>query len=247
MTLLLIAALFLPLFPLSVVFNAALMKLPNPATRCALLLLWPQLGVALLQIAAHAVPPYVAPWALLTSGLYALRLLTVRDMGRWAGFLATSGLALTWALAAAGADIADLHLFAFWFSLPPALIMLLTHPLTRRFGAAYAGLQGGLIGSLPRLSGVLAVTVLAAVATPPFPGFFALLHVLHALDWAGAVGALAIWLIWGWAATKLLQGFIFGAARMAPSADIGRASTLALTGVLGIFAAAGLYLTGGGL
>src|SRR5512143_867032 len=247
MTLLLIASLFLPLFPLSIVLNGALTKLQNPAARSALLLLWPQLGVGLLQIAAHAVPAYFVPWALLTSGLYALRLLTVRDMARWAGFLATSGLALTWALAADDADIADLHLFAFWFSLPPALITLLTHPLTRRFGAAYAGLQGGLIGSLPRLSVVLALTVLTAVATPPFPGFFALLRVLHALDWTGALAGLATWLVWGWAATKLLQGFIFGADRTAPSADIGRTPTLAFTGVLGLFVVVGLYLTGGGL
>ncbi|WP_324779623.1 hypothetical protein [Thiobacillus sedimenti] len=247
MTLLLIASLFLPLFPLSVVLNGALTKLRHPAAASALLLVWPQLGVGLLQLAPHAVPPYVVPWALLTSGLYALRLLTVRDMGRWAGFLATSGLALTWALAAAGADLADLHLFAFWFSLPPALMALLVHPLTRRFGAAYAGLQGGGVARLPRLSGALVVTVLAAVATPPFPGFFGLLRVLHALDWAGAAAGLAIWLVWGWAATKLLQGFLFGAGRNAPGADIGRAPTLAFAGMLGAFIAAGLYLTGGGL
>ncbi|MDA8129462.1 MAG: hypothetical protein M0Z73_12290 [Betaproteobacteria bacterium] len=247
MTLLLIASLFLPLFPLSAVFNAALTRTQNPAVRYVLLLVWPQLGVALLQLAAHDVPPYFVPWALMTSGLYALRLLTVRDMGRWAGFLATSGLALAWALAASGADIADLHLFAFWFSLPSAVMALLAHALDRRFGAAYAGLHGGLIGPLPRLSGVLAVTALAAVATPPFPGFFGLLRVLHALDWTGAVAGLAIWLVWGWAATKLLQGFIFGVDRPAPGADIGRASTLAFTGVFGLFVAAGLYLTGGGL
>jgi NADH:ubiquinone oxidoreductase subunit 4 (subunit M) len=246
MTVLLIASLFLPLFPLSVVLNGAVAKLDNPAARCALLLLWPQLGVALLQI-AHAVPPYFVPWALLTSALYALRALTVRDLGRWAGFLATSGLALTWALAADGATGAALHLFAFWFSLPSALMALLVQPLSRRFGSAYAGLPGGLLGPLPRLSGVLAVTVLAAVATPPFPGFFGLLHVLHTLDWAGAVAVLAIWLVWGWAATKLLQGFIFGAERAASATDIGRASTLAYTGVVGLFVAAGLYLTGGGL
>ncbi len=247
MTLLLIAALFLPLFPLSFVFNGALAQLRHPAARSALLLLWPQIGVGLLQFAPQPVPQYFVPWALLTAGVYALRLLTVRDMGRWAGFVATSGLALAWALASGGPDIADLHLFAFWFSVPPALMALLAAPLTRRFGAAYAGLQGGLMGCLPRMSGVLAVTVLAAVATPPFPGFFALLRLLRALDWAGAVGGLAIWLVWGWAGTKLLQGFIFGADHAHSVRDIGRASTLAYTGVLGAFVAAGLYLTGGGL
>ena len=247
MTLLLIAALFLPLFPLSIVLNGALAQLRKPVAHCVLLLVWPQLGVALLTLASHAVPPYVVPWALLTAGFYALRLLTVRDMGQWAGVLATSALALTWALAAGGADRAELHAFAFWFSLPAALVALLAHPLARRFGAAYAGLQGGLIGSQPRLSGALTLTVLAAVATPPFPGFFALLNLLQKLDLSGAVGVLAIWLVWGWAATKLLQGFIFGAERAVSSGDIGRISSLAYTGVLGVFVIAGLYLTGGGL
>ncbi|MHB8840061.1 MAG: hypothetical protein ACYC7F_14050 [Gemmatimonadaceae bacterium] len=247
MTLLLIAALFLPLFPLSVVLNGALAQLREPVARCVLLLAWPQIGVLLLPLASHAVPHYVVPWALLTAGFYALRLLTVRDMGQWAGFLATSALALTWALAAGGADRAELHAFAFWFSLPSALVALLARPLARRFGAAYAGLQGGLIGSLPRLSGVLALTVLAAVATPPFPGFFALLNLLHRLDWSGALGVLAIWLVWGWAATKLLQGFIFGAGRAVPSGDIGRTPSLVYAGVLGAFVIVGLYLTGGGL
>lgn len=247
MTILLIAALFLPLFPLSVVLNGALARLREPVARCALLLAWPQFGVALLQLAPQAVPQAFVPWALATAGFYALRLLTVRDMGQWAGFLATSALALTWALAAGGAGRAELHAFAFWFGLPAALVALLARPLAHRFGAAYAGLQGGLIGNLPRLSGMLALTVLAAVATPPFPGFFALLNLLHVLDWSGALGVLAIWLVWGWAATRLLQGFIFGAGRAAPLGDIGRASTLLYTGVLGAFAIAGLTLTGGGL
>jgi len=247
MTTLLIVALFLPLFPLSVVLNGVLAKLRGPIARCALLLVWPQLGVMLLQIAPDGVPPYFVPWALATSGLYALRLLTVRDMGQWAGFLASSAFGLTWALAAGGADSADLHLFAFWFGLPPALVALLAWPLARRFGAAYAGLQGGQIGGLPRLSGLLAVTVLAAVATPPFPGFFALLRLLHMLDWAGALGVVTIWLIWGWAAMKLLQGFTIGADRTASLADIGRTTTLAFSGLLAMFVAAGLILIGGGL
>lgn len=247
MTTLAIVALFLPLFPLSVVLNGALAQLRVPIARCVLLLVWPQLGLALLQLAPQAVPQYMVPWALATSGFYALRLLTVRDMGKWAGFLATSAFALTWVLAATGTEPAALARFAFWFSLPSALMALLTHPLTLRFGAAYAGLQGGLVGSMPRLSGVLALTVLAAVATPPFPGFFALLHLLYALDWSGALAVLVIWLVWGWAATRLLQGFIFGAERAVSLGDIGQAPALAYAGALGGFVVAGLLLAGGSL
>lgn len=246
MTLLLAAALFLPLFPLSIVLNAALTRLRHPLTRCVLLLAWPQIGVLMLQLAPQPIPAAFTYWALLTSALYALRLLTVRDLGLWAGFFASSSLALTWGLAARS-DITELHLFAFWFSLPAALLALLAGPLARRLGAAYAGLHGGLARRLPRLVAVLVVIVLAAVATPPFPGFFALLGLLHTLAGPAALAVLAIWLVWGWAATQLLQGFVFGAERPGPVADIGRASALAYFGALGVFAAAGLYLTGGGL
>lgn len=245
MTMLAIVALFLPLFPASLVLNAVLARLHDPLARCALLLVWPQLGVALLQFAPQAVPDALLPWALATSAFYALRLLTVRDLGRWAGFLATSAFALTWVLV--GTDAVALHAFVLWFSVPAALVALLAHPLNQRFGAAYAGLPGGLAGTLPRLSGVLALGALAAVGTPPFPGFFALLHVLRALDGWGALGALAIWLVWGWAAARLLQGFIFGPECEASPADIGRASMLVVAGALGGFAVVGIALTGGGL
>jgi hypothetical protein len=245
MTTLAIVALFLPLFPASVVLNAALAALRDPLARCVLLLLWPQIGVALLQLAPQTPPHYVLPWALATSGFYALRLLTARDLGQWAGFLATSAFALTWVRAGEGPAV--LHASALWFSLPAALTALLARPLSRRFGAAYCGLQGGLSGSLPRLSGVLVLTVLAAVGTPPFPGFFALLQVLHALQWSGALGVLLIWLMWGWAATRLLQGFVFGTEPRLSPADIGQLPMLAFAGVLGGFVLAGVLLNGGGL
>lgn len=247
MTLLLIAGLFLPLFPLSIVLNVAVTRLRHPVARFVLLLLWPQLGVMALQAAGQDVPSAFVPWALLSAGFYALRLLTVRDLGLWASFLATSALALTWALANGGASIAELRFFAFWFSLPAALLALLTGPLSRRFGAAYAGLPGGLAGMLPRLSGVLVLAALAGVATPPFPTFFAMLGLLQRLGWSAALGTVFIWLIWGWAAIRLVQGFVVGPARQGSIDDIGRPSTLAYASLLVAFVAAGLYLTGGGL
>jgi len=250
-TLLLIAAVFLPLFPLSMVLNAALGRVRHPAARGALLLLWPQVGVSLLHAAGQGIPEWLVAWAFASSAFYALRLLTVRDLGRWAGFLATSALALGWGLAAGGAGVWELRSFAFWFSLPVALLALLAGPLASRFGAAYAGLYGGLALRLPRLSGVLALMVLAAIATPPFPGFFLLLGLLSQLEWTATPAVLAVWLIWGWAATKLLQGFVSDSgpvsAHHAAAADLGRASAWLYAGALGAFAVAGLYLTGGGL
>lgn len=249
MTLLLIAALFLPLFPLSIVLNAVLTRVRHPAARAALLLAWPQIGVSLLLAAGQEIPQWLVAWALASSGFYALRLLTVRDLTLWAGFLASSALALTWGLVGAGA--LELRLFALWFSLPAALLALLGGPLASRFGAAYAGLHGGLAQLLPRLSGVLVAVVLSAIATPPFPGFFLMLELLSGLAWTAMPAVLAIWLAWGWAATKLLQGFVFGpssrGASHAAASDLGQASAWAYSAALAVFAITGLYLSGGGL
>lgn len=242
-----VALLFLPLFPFSMLLNLIHARLRWPVARFVLFIAWPQIGVAILNLADSDIPAFVVPWALATSALYALRMLTVRDLGLWAGFLATSVLPLTWALAQSGAPADNLYLFAFWFSLPAALLVLLTRPLIERFGAAYAGLPGGLSATLPRLSAVLVVTLLAAIATPPFPGFFAMLDLLPRISASADVAILLIWLVWGWAATRLLQGFVVGAAQPALIDDIGRQSTWAYMGVLCALVIAGLYLTGGGL
>lgn len=245
MTLLLAAALFLPLFPFSILLNWLLARLVNPVARFTLLLLWPQIGIAVLSLASQRISNGMVVWALLSSVLYALRMLTVRDLGIWAGFLASSALALIWGLAVHG-SVLEMQIFAFAFSLPAALLALLTWPLTERFGAAFAGLYGGLASRLPRLSGVLAFAVLAAVSTPPAPGFFAMLDLLNKLGWPIAPAVLVIWLLWSWAATKLLQGFITGANGVEEAVmDIGRTTTTLYMVLISAFVATGLFLTGG--
>ncbi|MHB1950911.1 MAG: hypothetical protein ACYCQK_05490 [Acidiferrobacteraceae bacterium] len=239
------AALFLPLFPLSVVFNAVLRRLRHPLARVALILLWPQIGVAMLHLGGISAPQAFLPWALGSAGLYALRLLTVSDLGTYAGFLASSSLALTWSLASGGATLADIGLFVFWFSLPAALLAGFTGPLTRRFGAAYARLCPGLGQSMPRLSVVFSLVVMSAIATPPSPAFFALWTLLRGLDAAGVATVLGVWLIWGWGAARLLQGFVFGAPREGGVSDIGRGAASALWVVLVAFTISGIYLAGG--
>lgn len=242
-----IVALFLPLFPLSMVQNLLLARLRAPLVRATLLLLWPQLGVSLLQMLQPEIPSFVVIWALLSAALYAWRLLTVRDLGLWASLLASSALALTWGLIAQGADEIALRLFVFWFSLPAALLVALTRPLAQRLGAAYAGLFAGLMEKQPRLAVVLTAVVLSAIGTPPFPGFFALLDLLRGLDSAAALGVLGVWLLWGWAATRILHGFLASSGREIAAADLGRGSALTYTATLAVFAAIGLLFTGGGL
>ena len=242
-----LVALFLPLFPLSGVQNLLLARLRAPFARAALLLAWPQIGVTLLHVLQPQLPAFIVAWAVFSAAFYALRLLTVRDLGLWAGLLVSSALALTWGLAARGADVTELRLFVLWFSLPAALLVLLTRPLARRLGAAYAGLFAGIGERQPRLALVLTTVVLSAIATPPFPGFFVLLHLFRGLGSAAVLGVLGVWLIWGWAATRLLQGFVAGSGREIAGADLGRIGMVTYMTALAIFAATGLRFMGGGL
>lgn len=242
-----LAAFFLPLFPMSVVLTGIVTRARQPIVRALLMLVWPQIGVALLYFTQATVPQALVPWGIASAAFYALRLLTVRELDRWSVFCAVSALGLIWGLAAAGVSPLDLALFALWFSLPAALLTLLSGPLVRRFGAAYAGLCAGWGGSLPFLSALLIITALAAIATPPFPGFFGMLSLLHRLNLAGMVAVLLIWLVWGWAAARLLQGFVFGTRPAEQLMDIKHLPTAAYAVLLGSFTLAGLYLAQGGL
>ncbi len=238
------AGFFLPLFPLSMVFNMLMKNLHGSWIRCGLLLLWPHVGVALASAAHVKVPESVVAWALLTSFLYALRLLTIRDLGLWSAFLTTSSSALAWVLMANGANESTVHLFLFWTTFPAGVLILLDGPLSQRFGSSYAGLRGGLATSLPRLFLMLVTTILAAIATPPFPGFFALLGLLRESGgWPVMTLLTLVWLIWNWAAARMIQGFVVGTPSHQVFDDMERTPTLAHGGALGLFAASGLYMT----
>ncbi|MBT9568183.1 MAG: hypothetical protein IV085_07775 [Thiobacillus sp.] len=245
MVVLLIASLLLPLFPFSIPFNLLLTWLTRPGLRFAVVLIAPQLGVLALNAMTTPTPAWLPAWALASAAFYAIRLLSVRDLGMWAGFLATSALALVWLFAASGAAPVELHLVALGLSLPAALLMLLAGTLTRRFGAAYGGLHGGLARCLPRWSRLLVLVVLAAIATPVFPGFFILLSLVFDAGWRAALVVLFVWLIWSWAGTRLLQGFVFDACREVEIRDLRPAAVAAYSGVLLVFVLAGLIVTGG--
>ena len=72
-----------------------------------------------------------------------------------------------------------------------------------------------------------------------------MLGLLNRLDWKIAPIVLFIWLLWGWAATKLMQGFISGEGGVEAVTDINVTTTVLYTGLMGIFVVAGLFLTGG--
>jgi hypothetical protein len=59
------------------------------------------------------------------------------------------------------------------------------------------------------------------------------------------MAVLAIWLMWGWSATRLLQGFLTGEPRQEGGGDLAQGSTVIWSALLVILAGAGLYLAGG--
>jgi hypothetical protein len=239
-----IAGFFLPLFPLSMVFNALLARVRQPVLRAILLLVWPQVGLALLATANQAVPAWSVSWALFTAALYGLRALVLREVGLWIGFLATSAWAVLWIPALGGTSTPLVQLYALGFSAPFMLLALLTAGLEQRFGAAYTGLYGGLAQNLPRFSGVLVMVILATIATPLFPAFFAMLASILVAKPGAAVALLGIWLLWSWAGARLLQGLVVGPTNPQDSPDLSLVATWLYALVLVALVVGGVYLIG---
>ncbi|MFA9462438.1 hypothetical protein [Thiohalorhabdus methylotrophus] len=247
----LLAALFLPLFPFSAAFNALYGRAGNTALRAALLLAWPQIGIALIRTADGPPPDWLLPLALATSALYAFRALALRELGQWTAYLATSLWALLWLAGPGEPAVGSAHLHALGMSAPLALVALLTGGLEQRFGAAYTGLYGGLAQTLPRLSGVLVGAMLASVALPLFPAFFTMLALLltstPAMP-AASFALLGIWLLWSWAGARMIQGLVVGPVNPDMpeyrAADLGSGSAWAYAAALMALTIGGLFLIG---
>ncbi|MBN4078600.1 hypothetical protein JYT96_01180 [Gammaproteobacteria bacterium AH-315-C21] len=249
--LLLLAGLFLPLFPLSMVFNEVFQRIRVASLRVALLVIWPQIGVALVLAAGIDIPAWVGFWALFTALLYGFRALALREVGLWTGFIATSAWAVLWLVMGSTvegqAEWFQQASYALALSAPLALLALLGGELEKRFGAAYTGLYGGLALSQPRLSGVLVFVVLAIVATPFSPGFSVMMAAiiessLH--SFFVAVTVAMIWLLWSWAGARLLQGIIVGPAQEKAKADLSINSTWVYVLILILLVVSGIYSIG---
>jgi len=243
---LLLAGLFLPLFPLSMVFNALFNRVEHVVLRCVLLIGWPHIGLAIINSTETSVPTWIIAWALITSLLYALRMLALRGVGQWNSFLATSMWTMLW-ITNTDIDQNMQHLYAFGITAPLVLLALLSAGLEKRFGAAYTNLYGGLAQSIPRFAGVLVVVILAAVATPLFPGFFIMLKLI--MDTSEAIpiatfALLGIWLLWSWAGVRLLQGLIVGPASKGEADDLSLMSCWSYVIVLVALMLSGIYLSG---
>lgn len=243
----LLAGIFLPLFPLSMVFNAVLDKITHPRLRLLLFLFWPLIGLFIVLGRDIVMPDWLMLLALSSSSLYALRLLTVREVNQWSGFLATSLWGLLWLPVMQGAPPGLLYAYAISMSVPLMLLVLLSAGLEQRYGAAYIGLYGGLARSIPRFAGVLVTVVVAAIATPLFPTFFIMLDMvvktISATPLAAAV-LMLIWLFWSWAGARLIHGLIVGRASTVKIADMDITAIGLYSMVLLALAVGGIYLGG---
>jgi NADH:ubiquinone oxidoreductase subunit 4 (subunit M) len=242
-----IAAFFLPLFPLGMVFNALFQRVHIVWLRVALLLAWPLPGIWILQTAVPLIPDWVSYWALFSAVLYGFRAVVVKEFGVWIGFLATSTWALNWIALKFGVAFNELLLHVLAFSLPLSLLAILVAELERRYESAYAGIISGLAQAQPRLSGLLVVAMLAVIGSPLFPAFFSMLdtltHTVTALP-AIAVGVVTVWFLWSWSGIRLLQELLVGSAPQVRHADISYGITMIYGSSLLVLIIAGLYLSG---
>lgn len=241
-----IVGIFLPLFPFSMIFNAIHGRVHKPLLRILLLTLWPQIGLAIISVNSLEVTGGMLAWCLLTSMLYALRALALREVSLWTSFVGTSAWALLWVLLSYGETPHKLMLYCLGISVPLVLMTFLNAGLESRFGAAYLGLYGGLSQSIPRFTGILVLVVLAIVATPLFPTFFAMLNmILKAIPAAPSVamGVAIIWLLWSWAGARLLQGLIVGPV-MKSTSDLSQTSLYLYIAALVGLLVAGVYWSG---
>lgn len=243
----LLASIFLPLFPMSMVFNAVIEKVKHTWLRAVLFIVWPLCGVFILLNSELVMPDWLLPLALITSVLYAIRMLTLREVNQWSGFLATSLWSLIWLPVMQGSTAVLLNSYALSMSAPLVLLVLLGAGLERRYGAAYTGLYGGLARSIPRYAGVLVTVIVAAIATPLFPTFFIMFDLVVKTVSATPLAAmvlLLIWLLWSWAGARLIQGLIVGRASDVKVADMGMTTISIFSLAILALMVAGIYLSG---
>lgn len=243
----LLAGIFLPLFPMSMVFNAILDRVTHRWLRLLLFAAWPLIGLFIVLDRNLVLPDWLLALSLSTSALYALRLLTLREVNQWSGFLATSMWSLLWLPMMQQTSPVLMYGYAVSMSAPLVLLVLLSAGLEQRFGAAYMDLYGGLARTIPRFSGVLVTVVVAAIATPLFPTFFIMLEMVVKTISTTPLAAtvlLLIWLFWSWAGARLIQGLIVGRASTDKVTDMQVTTTGLYSMVLLALVVGGVYLSG---
>ena len=244
----LLAAIFLPLFPLSILFNVLFARTGSNWLRILLITVWPVTGVYIIVLLGENPPQWIVVWAALTALLYAFRSLVMRELNRWTAYMATSSWALLWLVFLPQSESSAQWLIATALVTPLIFMVWLTGRFEKRFGGVYTGLINGLAINTPRMATLLVFVVLAVIATPLFPGFFALLGMVNKLLPViplVAIGVLMVWFLWTWSGIRILQGLMVGPASEDCFTDIGFSALVSVMLILIAYVVAGLTLSGG--
>lgn len=242
----LLIGIFLPLFPLSMIFNLVYQRANAAWMRVILLLVWPTAGIWLLTTIPSDIPDWLYIWALLTAILYAFRSVVIKEISVWAGFIATSAWSLVWLLFVEGARIDDLMMHVMAFSVPFVLLATLVARLEQQYESAYAGVVTGLAQVQPRMTGILVVVMLAAIGTPLFPSFFSMLVNINTNITElppVALGVALVWLLWSWSGIRLLQELLVGTPTIRQHDDIGPSLTLFYCILFVLLVVAGVFMS----
>lgn len=242
---LLLAGFFLPLFPMSIVFNFVFQRANSAILRVLLILVWPIPGLWLIENTAAELLDIYVYWALFTAMFYGFRTVVVKELSVWTGFIATSAWSLLWVAEYLGAKIDDLVMHTFAYSIPLVLLALIVARLERQYESAYVGVVTGLAQEQPRMTGLVVVVILAVIGSPIFPSFFSLLsninNVVTVLP-SIAVAITLVWLLWSWSGIRLLQELVVGDPAVFKHDDISQAQTMLFILSFVLLVAGGLYM-----
>lgn len=241
---LLLAAMSLTLFPVSLAIAALLDRLSGP-WRAAMLALWPLPGALALAGLDSRPPDWLIALAMLSALFHAWRGLGAADAREWLSLVALSAWPMLWA----GAQPPDMAVAqALALGLPLAAASLVVDAIERHFGAAHAALDLRLAHEAPRLAGLFFVAVLAATAMPLSPSFFAVLSLVAGQGGGNALTSLAllgVWFLWSWSGARLVHGLVPGASRRVQrGSDVSSRPARAGAGAFAVLAAAGLIFGG---
>jgi NADH-quinone oxidoreductase subunit L len=214
------AAFMLPLFPLHVVYIAALTRLPG---------YWPMLLALLLPAAGYyglvnllpdLPPDFLGGVSLLAmvGALYGSFKALVQDKPD--RLTAYAGLALFsmawWHLAAAGNATPQAAVYAGSVAFVTGGLFYALHRLQTRYGDLDRNRIGGLAQPMPRFAAMLGLLVMAAAGLPPFglfSGYIAmLLHPSIKMSW-DLVVILLTWFAASWYLFRMMQQLLFGPHR----------------------------------
>ncbi len=200
----LLAGIFLPLFPLSMLTSYILQK--SVRFRYPFLVVFAVLGAVLWsQLQSLGVYEWVVYVALFTSVLYAFRSLSVKDLSRWAVYMFISTFSLIWLYPAnvegSGA------LLVFLFSFPFLLLFLVDTLIVRRFGSSNIRLVKGLGLGTPLLGFFTTISILGAIGVPTSSSF---VNMLLLSSFSSKFAVILNWFLWGWSGVRILSSLVFG-------------------------------------